>query len=77
MPNGDVALTRSMIPIVKALKFKHIIASGVPTVKKFKSVFIAAVLIAVALHATVAEAQKARWPEQRANACLLYTSRCV
>ena len=68
MPNGDVALTRSMIPIVKALKFKHIIASGVPTVKKFKSVFIAAVLIAVALHATVAEAQKARWPEQRANA---------
>ena len=68
MPNGDVALTRSMIPIVKALKFKHIIASGVPTVKKFKSVFIAAVLIAVALHATVAEEQKARWPEQRANA---------
>jgi hypothetical protein len=37
-------------------------------VKKFKSVFVAAVLIAVALHANVAEAQKARWPEQRANA---------
>jgi hypothetical protein len=68
MPNGDAALTRWMIPIVKALKFKHIIASGVPTVKKFKSVFIAAVLIAVALHATSADAQKARWPEQRANA---------
>jgi len=68
MPNGDVALARSMIPIVKALKFKHTIASGVPTVKKFKSVFIAAVLNALALHATVAEAQKARWPEQRANA---------
>jgi hypothetical protein len=57
-----------MIPVVKALKFKHIIVGGVPTLKKFKPVFIAAVLIAVALHATVAEAQKARWPEQRANA---------
>ena len=68
MPNGDVALTRSMIPIVKALKFNHMIASGVLTVKKFKSVYFAAVLIAAALHATVAEAQKARWPEQRANA---------
>jgi hypothetical protein len=37
-------------------------------VEKFKSVFIAAALIAVAVHATVAQAQKARWPEQRANA---------
>ena len=36
--------------------------------EKFKSVFIAAALIAVAVHATVAQAQKARWPEQRANA---------
>jgi hypothetical protein len=37
-------------------------------VEKFKSVFIAAALIAVAVHATVAQAQKARWPEQTANA---------
>ncbi|HEY4739586.1 MAG TPA: hypothetical protein VIH76_03220 [Candidatus Acidoferrales bacterium] len=36
--------------------------------RKLKSVFVVAVLIAVALHAATADAQQARWPEQKANA---------
>src|SRR3984893_14665203 len=36
--------------------------------KRFKSAFLAAMLIGVASRATVAGAQTARWPEQKANA---------
>src|SRR5271157_6127736 len=61
------ALTRSMNPSVGP-KRKHIIASGVRTVKRLRSVFMTAVLLAVGLCASVVRAQTARWPEQKANA---------
>jgi hypothetical protein len=47
---------------------KHIIASGVHTVKRFKSVFMAAVLLAFGWCANIVWAETPRWPEQKANA---------
>jgi hypothetical protein len=56
-----------MNPSVKVLNLKHIIASGVRTVKRLRSVFMTAVLLAVGLCTSVVRAQTARWPEQKAN----------
>jgi hypothetical protein len=50
------------------LERQGINASGVHTVKRFQSVFMRALLIAIGLSASAMGDQTARWPEQKANA---------
>src|SRR5437899_5266228 len=57
-----------MIPGVKVPSRKYIIARGVHTMRRLKSVFMTAVLLVAGLCTSVLCAQTTRWPEQKANA---------